>query len=166
LEQREKRACLALAFLFIFSGLAVVGKSLVDLVFNAFSSSSIDAILYLATIAFLACGILSLLKYYMYKRMQSRSWLLEAINSLVSSIFALVIVITTLIIEYEENLWRLDPAISIVFAIFLVFYGARVLYANGMCCCSDGVHDLEKGKYNVPSFQFDKNSNNAYVAIP
>jgi len=32
-------------------------------------------------------------------------------------------VITTIIIEYEEYLWRLDPIISLLFSAFMIIYG-------------------------------------------
>ena len=155
IDNREQKACLALAVLFLLSGIAVIIKSFTDLIYETFSSTSIDAILYLASFGFIACGSLAIAKFIMYKRMGSSAMLIESINSLISVMFALVIITTTIIIQFESGLWRLDPIISILFAIMMIVYGIRVIFSK-LCCYP---YTMKKQS------SFDNNSN-TYIRIP
>lgn len=42
---------------------------------------------------------------------------------MISAILALVIVISTVIIELNNNMWILDPIVSILFSVFMICYG-------------------------------------------
>ncbi|CAG2112554.1 unnamed protein product [Medioppia subpectinata] len=128
-QRKELLACCGLGVMFILSGLIVVGKSGWDLVSADQvidlepDMNGLPGILHVTSVAFVICGLLALGKYILYRHMNSKSMYLESINSWISAVFALLIVITTMIIEYDNNLWILDPIVSIVFSLFMIIYG-------------------------------------------
>ncbi|XP_054166740.1 transmembrane protein 163-like [Oppia nitens] len=129
IQRKELLACLGLGIMFILSGVIVIGKSAWDLVSADEvidlepDMNGLPGILHVTSVAFVICGLLALGKYMLYKHMNSQSMYLESINSWISSILALVIVISTMIIQYDNNLWILDPIVSIVFSVFMIVYG-------------------------------------------
>lgn len=98
---------------------------------------------------------------------------LIAINSSISGAFALVIIIATLIIEKERDIfkkiWVLDPSLSIVFAVFMIGYGLkncwcdiRILIVRNRVRLIDNKSDLD---INSNSIERPRHRND-YITIP
>jgi len=129
MHEREHIACIYLGSMFIISASAIVGKAVMDLITKTLPST-IDLMLYLSTIAVIVCSILALTKLVLYRKMRSDSILLDAINTFLSALFAVVIIVTLLIIDSNPQMWYLDPMMSILLATSMALYGIRVIWVN------------------------------------
>jgi hypothetical protein len=58
------------------------------------------------------------------------SILVDAVNTFLSGLFCIAIVITVIIVDYYENLWYLDPMEGGVFGLFMGIYGVKCIYDN------------------------------------
>jgi len=129
MHAKEQVACIYLGILFVISGAAVIGKATADIISQAMPSS-IDLMLYLATCSLVICSGLFVAKFWLYRRMRSDSMLLDAINTLISAVFSVLIIGASLLIDKDVRLWYLDPLASILLAICMAVYGIKCIYDN------------------------------------
>lgn len=52
------------------------------------------------------------------------------INTVISTVFALSIVLSQVLINVNPSFWYLDPVLSIVLAIFMMGFGIKVIHQN------------------------------------
>ncbi|KAI1292038.1 putative transmembrane protein [Halotydeus destructor] len=129
MHAKEQVACIYLGILFVISGAAVIGKASADIITQALPSS-IDLMLYFASASLVICSGLSVAKFWLYRRMRSDSMLLDAINTLISAVFALVMIGFSLMIDGNVSLWYLDPVASIFLSLTMIIYGIKCIYDN------------------------------------
>jgi len=129
MHAREQVACIYLGVLFVISGAAVIGKAVADIITQSLPSS-IDYMLYLASASLVICSLLFVAKFWLYRRMRSDSMLLDAINTLISAIFCVVLIGCVLLIDRDMRLWYLDPLASMLLALAMATYGIKCVWDN------------------------------------
>ena len=86
--------------------------------------------IYLAVAATIACAVLTVFKCSLYNTIRDKSILLDVINTLISTIFAMSIIMSQLLINVDLSFWYLDPILSIVLALFMAGFGLKVIHQN------------------------------------
>ncbi|XP_023224141.1 transmembrane protein 163-like [Centruroides sculpturatus] len=126
LEDRENTACLVLGVLFIISSIGIVCKGLIDL--NTLNyPTKMREVFVLTSVASALCLIMAISKFYAYKKMKSQSLLLEAINTGLSAVLSILIIVAELLYHYINKIGYLDPLMSMIIALVLFTYGIRVI---------------------------------------
>ncbi|XP_054709609.1 transmembrane protein 163-like isoform X2 [Uloborus diversus] len=123
---REIKACISLGILFIVAGVGVIGEGAYFLVVKEVPKWN-TVLVVLAAVGFVVCVLLGIAKYVLCKKMESKSLYLDALNSLLSALFALVIIISDVVYLKNKNVWYLDPVLSIVFSCPLIAFGIRTI---------------------------------------
>lgn len=52
------------------------------------------------------------------------------INTLISTVFAVSIVMSQILMSVDSSFWYLDPVLSIILALFMMAFGLKVLHQN------------------------------------
>lgn len=88
------------------------------------------------------------------------------INTLISTVFAMSIVMSQAMINVDPSFWYLDPILSIVLSMFMMGFGIKVIHQNfnilkpnsynysGTCDSSYGSFTNSRGQSQA-NFQFD-----------
>lgn len=131
---REQIACVYLGALFEISGLAIIIKAISDTSSGADpigeDSETTYELFYLAMAATVACIVLTIFKCSLYKTLRDNSILLDVINTVVSTVFAMSIVMSQALINFNRSFWYLDPVLSMILASFMVVFGLKVIHQN------------------------------------
>ena len=86
--------------------------------------------IYLAIAGTIGCTIMAVFKCGLYKLIRDNSLLLDAINTVISALFAVSIIMTQLLIKINPSFWYLDPILSILLAFFMIGFGVKVIRQN------------------------------------
>ena len=88
--------------------------------FFVFVSFQMEPLYTLALISLILNLILMIFKISVYYYLNSNSMLIEGVNSLISSIFAMTTMVS---IRYSESMQYLDEIVSLLFGLFFIIYG-------------------------------------------
>ncbi|KAG8186443.1 hypothetical protein JTE90_012364 [Oedothorax gibbosus] len=125
-QSREIRACVCLGVLFIFAGIGVLIASSYFLYLKELPRW-FPVLIILSGIGGATCFIIGMIKYVLSKRLSSESLFLDALNSVLSGLFALVIIISDVVYLYNKSVWYLDPILSIFLCTGLIIIGSRTI---------------------------------------
>lgn len=125
-ENRENIACLILGFFFIVSSVGIFSKGLIDVITMSYPSK-VYAVFILSAIASVLCLIMAIGKFYVYKKIESQSLLLEAINTGLSAFLSILIIVAEVVYHSVKEIWFMDSLMSMVIALVLFAYGIRVI---------------------------------------
>jgi len=81
----------------------------------------------LAAVGSSACVLMGIAKYILSKKLESETLFLDALNSFLSGLFALVIIISDIAYWKDKNIWYLDPVLSIILSLGLIAFGLRTI---------------------------------------
>lgn len=81
------------------------------------------------------------------------------INTLISSVFAISIVMSQLLISIDSSFWYLDPVLSLVLAVFMMLFGLKVLHQN-IRVLKRHQHYEQIGANSEKNNAIDNNNNN------
>ncbi|XP_015923167.1 transmembrane protein 163a isoform X2 [Parasteatoda tepidariorum] len=125
-DAKEKIACVCLGVLFCLASVGIVTKSVYDL-----ASHHVPAQLFyvfvLAAVGGIMNSVLGCVKYMLGKKMKSQSLVLEAINTSLSAVLAMMLAVSDILYFYHPSAWTLDPITSLVVAAILFGGGIKVL---------------------------------------
>lgn len=124
---RERRACIVLAVLFSISSISIVSKAIHALV-NHLEPSESYVLWYVALINGLICSALSIVKFYMGRKLESKSLMTDAFNSLVGGLMAFALMASAFVFEKNKKVWYLDSIVGLVCSALLLGYAIKLFY--------------------------------------
>lgn len=128
-SSRENKACISLGVLFILAGFGVIIEGLLFLYLKDKPKWLLE-LLVLAGFGVVACVLLGVAKLILCRKINSKSLFLDALNSFLSALFALVIIISDVVYCHNKKIWYLDPVLSIIFSVALLAYGFQVILSH------------------------------------
>jgi len=140
LEQREKRASIAISFVLGMLGVAIIAMSMEDFAVGYEEPENTEILYYVSFLSLLVFGVLTVFKFYYAKKLKSASMKKDGICSLIGTTLAGSLFVNTIIImSTDGDFWWIDPTVAIIagavsFAIGL--YGVMKPYADGYPLCS------------------------------
>ncbi|GIY14410.1 transmembrane protein 163 [Caerostris darwini] len=123
---KENVACICLGILFCLSSIAIVSKSAHDLVSHHVPQQLVYVFI-LAAVGGVMNSVLGCVKYMLGKKMNSQSLILEAINTSLSAVLAMMLAVSDILYFYHPSAWTIDPITSLVVAVILFLGGIKVL---------------------------------------
>ncbi|GFX87950.1 transmembrane protein 163 [Trichonephila clavipes] len=123
---KENVACICLGILFCLSSIGITSKSVHDLVIHHVPQQLMYVFI-LAAVGGIMNSVLGCVKYMLGKKMNSQSLILEAINTSLSAVLAMMLAISDILYFYHPSAWTIDPITSLVVALILFVGGLRVL---------------------------------------
>lgn len=135
MHAREQIACIYLGVLFEISGLGIIIKAVSDMTSDydaivAEATGESYELVYLAIAATIACCVLTWFKCSLYKLLRDNSILLDVINTVISTVFAMSILMSQILINVNPSFWYLDPILGLVLASFMIGFGVKVIHQN------------------------------------
>ncbi|KAM7441989.1 hypothetical protein ABFA07_009020 [Porites harrisoni] len=142
--ERERRACIVIAFLFVVSGTGIFIRAVRALIVekHPLKFTGIEAISGVSLVAF---SSLAWMKFAIADKLSSASLRTDAFNSTAGAAMALGMVLSTMLYQYNRNIWYLDASVALCIAFGLFGYGIRLL----------GNLLPAKGKFPPPGEAFD-----------
>lgn len=133
MQAREQIACIYLGALFEISALAIIIKASTDMAVgpdaNLEQTIGYDLV-YLAAAATVTCTIVTVFKCSLYRTIRDESILLDVINTVISTVFAMSIIMSQALININPSFWYVDPILSIILALFMAGFGLKVIHQN------------------------------------
>ncbi|XP_062518891.1 transmembrane protein 163a-like [Corticium candelabrum] len=126
LWQRERKATILVAWLFVISAFGIIARAIVALRQDTKPSDTV-AIIIFASISLTMAGMMAWMKYTIGLRMHSTVLKTDALNSLMGMFMGLGVVISTVVYHEDEKVWYLDSIVGIIIAILLFVTGLRML---------------------------------------
>lgn len=127
--EKERKACITLGILFVTSAIAVICKASVDIV-QMDKPVTFHALYILAVFGTTTCFLMAIIKIVLAKLVNSASLMLDAVNSVISGMLALVIILSDTVYHMNNDIWYLEPTMSIILSALLVLYGIKVIVDN------------------------------------
>lgn len=125
-ETKENIACICLGILFCLASIGITSKSVFDLAMHHVPQQLMYVFI-LAGVGGLMNSVLGCVKYMLGKKMKSQSLILEAINTSLSAVLAMMLAVSDILYYYHPSAWTIDPITSIIVAVILFVGGIRVL---------------------------------------
>lgn len=124
--ERERRACIAIATLFVLSATGIFIRAIRSLVVekHPIRFTGIEAI---SIVSLGAYASLAWMKFVIAEKLQSESLRTDAFNSTAGACMALGIILSTIVYEYSRHIWYLDASVALIIAFGLAGYGIRLL---------------------------------------
>ncbi|KFM66141.1 Transmembrane protein 163, partial [Stegodyphus mimosarum] len=123
---RENLACICLGVLFCLASAGIVSKSVYDIVAHTVPQQLMYVFI-LAGVGGFTNAVLGTVKYILGRKMRSQSLVLEAVNTSLSSVLALMLAVSDILYFYHPSAWMIDPITSLFVALILFIGGIRVL---------------------------------------
>lgn len=123
---KETVTCICLGVLFCLASVGIVTKSAYDLAFHTVPQQLMYVFI-LAGVGGVMNSMLGIVKYMLGKKMKSQSLILEAVNTSLSAILALMLAVSDILYFYHPSVWTIDPVTSLFVALILFILGIRVL---------------------------------------
>mmetsp|Transcript_4197 Transcript_4197/g.10938 ORF Transcript_4197/g.10938 Transcript_4197/m.10938 type:complete len:307 (-) Transcript_4197:513-1433(-) len=124
LQKREKRASMAISLVLIFLGLGVFGAAADDLAAGqAEPKYELEDVVVIACFSVIVFGTLCIFKFHYADKLQSASLYKDGICSLIGSVLAVALLVNTIIIENDSDVWWLDPFVALLCGFASFLYG-------------------------------------------
>ncbi|KAF8784792.1 Transmembrane protein 163 like protein [Argiope bruennichi] len=133
---REYKACISLGVLFIVAGVGVIIEGIYFL-FAKDIPKWYSVLIILAAVGSFVCFLVGFAKYVLGRKLNSEALYLDALNSILSGLFALVIIISDVVYLKNKTMWYLDPLLSIVLSVGMLALGFRTIIMQ----CRHGEYD-------------------------
>lgn len=128
LMKREKRASMAISFILVLLGLAVLIAALEDFTHGEESLDNLRKLAIISIVSVFVFGAMTVVKFHMAKLLQSASLKKDGVCSLIGTILSGSLFVNTLIIMKQANAWWLDPFVAFSCAIASLIYGLSSIY--------------------------------------
>jgi len=128
LMKREKRASVAISFILVLLGLAVLIAALEDFAHGEESIDNLRRVAVISIVSVFVFGAMTVVKFHMAKLLQSASLRKDGVCSLIGTILSGSLFVNTLIIMKQSNAWWLDPFVAFSCAIGSLIYGLSSIY--------------------------------------
>ncbi|XP_071822806.1 transmembrane protein 163a-like isoform X1 [Apostichopus japonicus] len=128
-KEKERMALLVLGVLFILACCSISIRSIMELVKAEIPEDN----LWVLIVAFgstIICFSLAIAKFAIAKKLNSKSIRSDGYSSLAGGVTGFTWVISSFIIQKNNDLWFIDDIIGICVALMLLYYGLCLLYQN------------------------------------
>jgi divalent metal cation (Fe/Co/Zn/Cd) transporter len=129
LHCREKRASIAISFILVLLGLAVIATALDDLSRGQEDPDQLKDVVMVSFVSIFIFGILSVFKFKYALILESPSLYKDGICSLIGTVLSGALFVNTLIIDTVPGVWWIDPLVAIGAGNAAIVIGGRALWA-------------------------------------
>ena len=123
--KRETNATAVVAVCLVVSSVAIIGRSINCLYHTDKPEKPIELVI-LTSVSLFVYTVLFLVKRTVAKKLGSGALMTDAMDSLCGALFAVSILITALVLEFNEKAWFMDPSIAIAVSVCSFVYGVIV----------------------------------------
>lgn len=127
LHKREKRASMAISFILVLLGLGVMATAADDLASGAEGEKELAYVVLIAMFSIFIFGTLTLIKFRYANKLSSASLYKDGLCSLIGTVMAIGLFVTTFVIEKDPDLWWLDPIFAIVCGFVALILGMQAI---------------------------------------
>ena len=127
LQKREKRASMAISFVLILLGLAVISTASHDLAIGAESSQQEQIVLAISLFSILVFGAMTMIKFHFANKLNSASLYKDGLCSMIGTVLAAGLFVTTFFIEKAPSAWWLDPAFAMACGAIALVLGLHAV---------------------------------------
>jgi hypothetical protein len=128
LRKREKRASMAISFIMILLGITVIAAAADDLSGGPEEVSQMKTIIVLSFFSIIVFGAITVVKLQFANKLDSTSLYKDAVCSLIGTVLACGVFVTTFIVHRSPSVWWLDPVFAICCGFAALFLGAYAIY--------------------------------------
>jgi hypothetical protein len=155
LKQREDRASVAISFIMVVLGFAILATALADFARGPEWAVQQKAVLVMSFFSVIFFGVLSVLKFRFAARLESPSMRKDGICSLIGAILGVTLFVNTLIVVVNSDLWWIDPIVAFAAGIGAIYLGVRALWeaytSEGLAICSASFWSGSDGESSTKS---------------
>ncbi|XP_076472541.1 transmembrane protein 163a-like [Babylonia areolata] len=127
-ERKERKACLVIGILFIFSGLLLTGKSLFSIITRVHESRAIVLYTAFALTTGVVSVVLAFVKVYLGYKLESEAMATDSIITFVGAAMSFAGVAGLELYVQDTHLWFMDSVFGIICGLFLFVFGVKVVY--------------------------------------
>jgi divalent metal cation (Fe/Co/Zn/Cd) transporter len=127
LRRREKRASIAISFILVVLGLAIILTALADLTRGKEDTDQLKDVVLISFVSIFVFGILAVFKFKYALVLESPSLYKDGICSLIGTVLSGALFINTLIINTLPGVWWIDPLVAIGAGIAAIIIGAQAV---------------------------------------
>ncbi|XP_065052105.1 transmembrane protein 163a-like [Rhopilema esculentum] len=131
-EKNESKACVLIAVLFVISGIALSVKATYNLSKEWIPYFKPRILLPIEVSIAVTFAGLMYAKIYVARKLSSQSLMVDGINTGCGLVMAVMNLISLLVYQ-KTNLWFLDSVSATIIALFLFFFGLKLLISSLNC---------------------------------
>lgn len=124
--QRERRASIGVALLFVLAFVVVMCKAIMDIVQRKRPASATASIV-LACISILVCAVLAWAKFRLSGKLQSPSLRTDGVNTFCGMIIAIGVLVGWFVVQSHPDVWYVDSFVALLVGLGMFLYAVRVL---------------------------------------
>lgn len=128
LQKREKRASMAISFILMLLGVAVVSAAADDIAKGAETENDLKIVMALAFGSIIVFGAMTAIKFQYANKLNSASLYKDGLCSLIGTVLATGLFVTTFLIEKAPSVWWLDPVFAMGCGFVAFFLGAHAIF--------------------------------------
>ncbi len=128
LQKREKRASMAISFILMLLGVGVIAAAGDDLAKGAETERNLQIVMALAFFSVVVFGAMTTIKFRYADKLNSASLHKDGLCSLIGTVLAMGLFVTTFVIEKAPSIWWLDPIFAIACGFVAFFLGLQALF--------------------------------------
>lgn len=128
LHKREARASMAISFILMLLGIAVVASAGDDLAKGAESEQNLKIVMVLALFSIIVFGALTTIKFRYSVKLDSASLYKDGVCSLIGMALAMGLFVTSFVIEKNPSIWWLDPVFAMACGFVAFFIGMHSVF--------------------------------------
>jgi peptidoglycan/LPS O-acetylase OafA/YrhL len=129
LRRREKRASIAISFILVVLGLAIIGTALDDLTRGEEDTEQLKDVVMISFVSIFIFGILAMFKFKYALVLESPSLYKDGICSLIGTVLSGALFVNTLIIDTIPGVWWIDPLVAVGAGIAAIVIGGRAAWS-------------------------------------
>ena len=123
LQKRETRASIAISFILMLLGIAVTASAGNDLANGAETEKNLKIVMVLALFSIIVFGALTTIKFRYSLKLDSASLYKDGVCSLIGTVLAMGLFVTSFVIEKNPSIWWLDPVFAMACGLVAFFIG-------------------------------------------
>jgi divalent metal cation (Fe/Co/Zn/Cd) transporter len=127
LQKREKRASMAISFVLMLLGIAVISAAADDMAGGKETNSDLNIVMVIALFSIFIFGAMSAIKFHYANKLNSASLQKDGICSMIGTVLAIGLFVTTFVIEKVPSIWWLDPAFAIACGFVALLLGLHAV---------------------------------------
>lgn len=127
LRKREKRASMAISVILVLLGISVVSSAADDLAGGAEDSTNLTIVMAIAFISVPIFAAMTTVKFHYANKLNSASLRKDGLCSMIGTILAIGLFVTTVVIEKAPAVWWLDPAFAMTCGFIALIIGLQAI---------------------------------------
>ena len=128
LRRREKRASIAISFILVVLGLAIILTAFDDLTRGKEDTDQLKDVVLISFVSIFVFGILAMFKCKYALVLESPSLYKDGICSLIGTVLSGALFVNTLIINTVPSVWWIDPLVAVGAGVAAIIIGAKAVW--------------------------------------